>query len=163
MTKLETINAEDLQNRTYEPTHFLVDELIPEGLHILAGAPKIGKSWLPQQRQTVDFPQACRKCRFFARENNRHNRPCECAERLYRAVRRVSPLCAAFRPTCEACAQQRCKSQRCADVCKKYKIASQQRDCDFERRRSGMDETCRLRRGEGYGACADEGASIAFG
>ena len=46
MTKLETITAEDLQNRTYEPTRFLVDELIPEGLHILAGAPKIGKSWL---------------------------------------------------------------------------------------------------------------------
>ena len=46
MTKLETITAEDLQNRTYEPTHFLIDELIPEGLHILAGAPKIGKSWL---------------------------------------------------------------------------------------------------------------------
>ena len=46
MTKLETINAEDLQNRTYEPTHFLIDELMPEGLHILAGAPKIGKSWL---------------------------------------------------------------------------------------------------------------------
>ena len=34
MNKLHTINAEDLQNRTYEPTHFLVDELIPEGLHI---------------------------------------------------------------------------------------------------------------------------------
>ena len=31
MTKLETINAEDLQNRTYELTPFLVDELIPEG------------------------------------------------------------------------------------------------------------------------------------
>ena len=46
MTKLETITAEDLQNRTYEPTHFLVDELITEGLHILAGAPKSGKSWL---------------------------------------------------------------------------------------------------------------------
>ena len=46
MTKLETITAEDSQNRTYEPTHFLADELIPEGLHILAGAPKIGKSWL---------------------------------------------------------------------------------------------------------------------
>ena len=42
MNKLHTINAEDLQSRTYEPTHFLVDELIPEGLHILAGAPKIG-------------------------------------------------------------------------------------------------------------------------
>ena len=46
MAKLETINAEDLQNRTYEPTPFLVEELLPEGLHILAGAPKIGKSWL---------------------------------------------------------------------------------------------------------------------
>ena len=46
MNKLHTINAEDLQNRTYAPTPFLVDELIPEGLHILAGAPKIGKSWL---------------------------------------------------------------------------------------------------------------------
>ena len=46
MAKLETITAEDLQNRTYTPTPFLVDELSPEGLHILAGAPKIGKSWL---------------------------------------------------------------------------------------------------------------------
>ena len=46
MNKLHTITAEDLQSRTYEPTHFQVDELIPEGLHILAGAPKIGKSWL---------------------------------------------------------------------------------------------------------------------
>jgi len=50
-----------------------------------------------------------------------------------------------------------------APTCENNKIAIQQRDCDFERRRSGMDETCRLRRGEGYGACADEGASIAFG
>ena len=40
MTKLETITAEDLQNRTYEPTHFLVDELIPEGLQTLRGAGK---------------------------------------------------------------------------------------------------------------------------
>ena len=36
-----------LQNaHILEPAPFLVDELIPEGLHILAGAPKIGKSWL---------------------------------------------------------------------------------------------------------------------
>ena len=55
---------------------------------------------VPQQRQTVDFPQACRKCRFSARENNRHDRPCGCAEHLHRAVRRVSPLCAALRPGC---------------------------------------------------------------
>ena len=46
MNKLHTITVEDLQNRTYDPTPFLVDELIPEGLHILAGVLKIGKSWL---------------------------------------------------------------------------------------------------------------------
>ena len=46
MTKLETMTAEQLQSAPYAPVPFLVDELIPEGLHILAGAPKIGKSWL---------------------------------------------------------------------------------------------------------------------
>ena len=37
MTKLETITAEDLQNRTYEPTPFLVDELIPDGFRRSTG------------------------------------------------------------------------------------------------------------------------------
>ena len=46
MTKLETMTAEQLQSAPYAPVPFLVNELIPEGLHILAGAPKIGKSWL---------------------------------------------------------------------------------------------------------------------
>ena len=90
--------------------------------------------------------------------------PCTLPQRApFAAVRRVSPLCAAFCPDSELCVRRGRKSPHCANVRKKYKIAIQQRDCDFERRRSGMDETCRLRRGEGYGACADEGASIAFG
>ena len=46
MTKLETMTAEQLQSAPYSPVSFLVEELLPEGLHILAGAPKIGKSWL---------------------------------------------------------------------------------------------------------------------
>ena len=46
MKTLETMAAEQLQRAPYSPVPFLVDELIPEGLHILAGAPKIGKSWL---------------------------------------------------------------------------------------------------------------------
>ena len=46
MKKLETMTAEQLQSAPYSPVSFLVDELIPEGLHILAGAQKIGKSWL---------------------------------------------------------------------------------------------------------------------
>ena len=46
MKTLETMTAEQLQRAPYSPVPFLVDELLPEGLHILAGAPKIGKSWL---------------------------------------------------------------------------------------------------------------------
>ena len=46
MKKLETMTAEQLQSAPYSPVPFLVDELLSEGLHILAGAPKIGKSWL---------------------------------------------------------------------------------------------------------------------
>ena len=46
MKKLETMTAEQLQSAPYAPVPFLVDELIPESLHILAGEPKIGKSWL---------------------------------------------------------------------------------------------------------------------
>ena len=46
MKKLETMTAEQLQSAPYSPVPFLVDELLPEGLHILAGAPKIGKPWL---------------------------------------------------------------------------------------------------------------------
>ena len=46
MKKLETMTAEQLQSAPYSPVPFLVEELLPEGLHILAGAPKIGKSWL---------------------------------------------------------------------------------------------------------------------
>ena len=46
MKKLETMTAEQLQRAPYSPVPFLVEELLPAGLHILAGAPKIGKSWL---------------------------------------------------------------------------------------------------------------------
>ena len=44
--KLDTIDADTLQAISYEPISFLVDDLLPQGLHLLAGAPKIGKSWL---------------------------------------------------------------------------------------------------------------------
>ena len=44
--KLDTIDADALQTISYEPITFLVDDLLPQGLHLLAGAPKIGKSWL---------------------------------------------------------------------------------------------------------------------
>ena len=43
---LRIINGEELMNADYTPTKFCVDTLLPQGLSILAGAPKIGKSWL---------------------------------------------------------------------------------------------------------------------
>ena len=46
MKKLETIDADTLLGIPYEPLSFIVEDLLPQGLHLLAGAPKIGKSWL---------------------------------------------------------------------------------------------------------------------
>ena len=43
---LLTIDADTLQSTAYEPLQFVVTDLLPQGLHLLAGAPKIGKSWL---------------------------------------------------------------------------------------------------------------------
>ena len=46
MKKLETIDADTLLAIPYEPLPFVVEDLLPQGLHLLAGAPKVGKSWL---------------------------------------------------------------------------------------------------------------------
>lgn len=46
MKQLQTIDANTLQSVDYEPISFIVEELLPPGLHLLAGAPKIGKSRL---------------------------------------------------------------------------------------------------------------------
>ena len=43
---LQTVDADTLQSTAYEPLQFVVGDLLPQGLHLLAGAPKIGKSWL---------------------------------------------------------------------------------------------------------------------
>ena len=43
---LNTIDGETLMSLPMEPMNFVVDSLISQGLHILAGAPKVGKSWL---------------------------------------------------------------------------------------------------------------------
>lgn len=40
------VTADTLSARTYPPTDFLVDGLLPKGVTLLAGEPKAGKSWL---------------------------------------------------------------------------------------------------------------------
>jgi len=45
-SKLTTISGEELLSMQLPPTRMIVESLVPQGLHILGGAPKIGKSWL---------------------------------------------------------------------------------------------------------------------
>ena len=42
---LNTINGETLMNTFIPPIEFVVKDLIAQGLHVLSGSPKTGKSW----------------------------------------------------------------------------------------------------------------------
>ena len=44
--RLLTIDGESLMSQPLTPLNFVVDTLLSQGLHILAGSPKVGKSWL---------------------------------------------------------------------------------------------------------------------
>jgi len=44
--RFKTIDGETLMNTPLEPVRFVVDGLLAPGLHLLAGAAKVGKSWL---------------------------------------------------------------------------------------------------------------------
>lgn len=43
---LQTITASELMNTEYPPLAFSIEKLLPQGIFILAGSGKIGKSWL---------------------------------------------------------------------------------------------------------------------
>ena len=49
LNKLDTIDAEELMATPYAPKNFIVAEMLPEGLTLLCGPSKIGKSWLVLQ------------------------------------------------------------------------------------------------------------------
>ena len=44
--RLRTIDGATLMSQPIQPLNFVVDTLLSQGLHILAGSPKVGKSWL---------------------------------------------------------------------------------------------------------------------
>ena len=46
MKKFDSKSCEEIMTTVYKPIEFVVDGLIAQGLYILAGAPKVGKSWL---------------------------------------------------------------------------------------------------------------------
>ena len=44
--RLQTIDADTLQSTAYEPVSFVVDDLLSQGLHLLAGASSsVGELW----------------------------------------------------------------------------------------------------------------------
>ena len=46
MKKFDSKSCEEIMTTVYKPIKFVVDNMIAQGLYILAGAPKVGKSWL---------------------------------------------------------------------------------------------------------------------
>ena len=46
MNPLKTVDGAALMSQPLQPVRFVVDTLLSQGLHILAGSPKVGKSWL---------------------------------------------------------------------------------------------------------------------
>lgn len=44
--RFDTIDGATLMSMPLQPLRFVVDSLISQGLHVLAGSPKVGKSWL---------------------------------------------------------------------------------------------------------------------
>ena len=46
MKELKMYSSEYIMNTPMKPIEYCVDGLISQGLFILAGAPKVGKSWL---------------------------------------------------------------------------------------------------------------------
>ena len=46
MKKFNSKSCEEIMTTVYKPIEFVVDNLFAQGLYILAGAPKVGKSWL---------------------------------------------------------------------------------------------------------------------
>ena len=46
ISQLHTVDGASLMSQPLRPPNFVVDSLLAQGLHILAGSPKVGKSWL---------------------------------------------------------------------------------------------------------------------
>ena len=49
--KLAVIDGETLAEMYLPPTKFSIATLLPQGVAILGGAPKVGKSWLVLERR----------------------------------------------------------------------------------------------------------------
>jgi hypothetical protein len=79
--KLQTIDGNTLMGMEFEPLQFTAEKILPHGLFILAGSPKIGKSWMALDLcravatggKLWDFAAAAGDVLYFALED-RHRR-----------------------------------------------------------------------------------------
>ena len=46
MEDLKIVNADNLLYTSLDEAEFIIEDILPIGLHIFCGAPKVGKSWL---------------------------------------------------------------------------------------------------------------------
>jgi len=75
---LNTIDGNTLMAQEFEPLGFAVDKILPHGLFILAGSPKVGKSWLSLDlcqavatgSQIWDYQATQGEVLYFALEDN---------------------------------------------------------------------------------------------
>ena len=97
--RLETIPGKDLLTQPVAPIGFTIDTILPHGLFILAGSPKVGKSWLALDMCRAvtsggalwNYPTAQGNALYLALEDN----PARLQERLSK----VSPGCDLDTPT----------------------------------------------------------------
>jgi len=99
ITQLETISAKDLLTQPIAPLEFTIDTILPQGLFILAGSSKIGKSWLALDIACAvanggalwQYPATQGEVLYLALEDNH--------KRLQERLNKVSPVCDIDTPT----------------------------------------------------------------
>ena len=91
--QLEIITGKDLLTRPVVPISFTIDAILPHGLFILAGSPKVGKSWLALDMSCAvangnalwNFSAEQGDVLYLALEDN--------PKRLQERLTKVSPVC----------------------------------------------------------------------
>ena len=106
---LITVDGRTLMDRPLEPPNFVVDTLISQGLHILAGSPKVGKSWLALWL-AVTVAKGEPVWNMTTRQGTTLYRPCRGAVRRFAGgfrVRQVNSRKAKETPCWAACGPRR--------------------------------------------------------
>jgi hypothetical protein len=97
--QLETVSAKDLLTQPFESINFTIDAILPQGLFILAGSSKVGKSWLALDISNCvaagdkfwNYSTTQGDVLYLALEDNN--------KRLQERLNKVSPVCDIDTPT----------------------------------------------------------------